>query len=1103
MNISDIKHASESIIVELTCNKKTRFQNNTPVKLYAQDNKIILSKYGKDHAVEVKGTTTKEQEQLAKIVERNLPRLSEVVTQMNDDTISVVFKIFPDKSEFNLQIGLFDKFLNSIKNKEKMIDIRKPDESFAEKYFIEAGNFSHAIIGVHIHEKKEKLFETFIICGGTSYIQVKRAVDENEQVSFYVEKIVTSISNDYKFYLIRGELKFKNETTLEKARLETLAHMEDIGNSIEGYMKVWEQYGEIEASNIIQHVESVGYLQFMHSEHLPNGLIRLDIVNTKKLEDFSKNLTKEDKMFTLTSTDPREFFLEGLSVEVYKQFANKAKDFVSVNLAEPIQSVQGRIFVKNEDVETTMPKEGFIFLSLVGDISRIDRRNQARDKIFSAESGMPHLASILEGRSVAKPEQSFIEPISEMMQQKVFPVHPPTPKQKEAIEVALNTPDIAIVQGPPGTGKTTVILGILERLNEISDSTDGMFARNLVSAFQHDAVQNAIDRLEILGLPSIKFGRKSGETGNDDRLIEYTVENWIGEKRHALDEKYPQYRKSKFLEQFDHIHKNYLYSANTKDNTLKLLRQVEALLAHTLPFELHKRLLDMILKFEMSSNPKNEPEKEYLLRKIYSLPVHPIMYEDNGAVILRELIYRIKNEYGAVLEKELEALQQFKRSEKTVDDFKLLKATRKSLLVKILPKEEIFYSPKQKEDVVILFSDISDHLTDAFYATQSGEDAVLIDYIHEYENNPLAIRNALTDYISVIGATNQQAVSRAILSKKGDNMSYDNVLIDEAARSNPLDLFIPMAVAKDRIILVGDHRQLPHIVDESIVRTIESNSEGDVSLSQKINDNINKSTFEHLFVKLKELEKVDGIKRTITLDKQYRTHPLLGDFVSKNFYEIHGEVQINSGLPAELFTHSLPGLENKAAVWLDVPHSEGGEISKRSKSRPVEAMKIVAHMKELMDSSSAKGLNFGIITFYADQVQAIYEELVAQGMAVKDEGQYKILPQYREEDVNGKKIEKLRIGTVDAFQGMEFDVVYLSMVRSNQMSDETEKDRQRKYGFLMVENRLCVSMSRQKKMLIVVGDKAMLETPNAEYAVRALVNYYELCKGDVQYGKTI
>lgn len=49
-------------------------------------------------------------------------------------------------------------------------------------------------------------------------------------------------------------------------------------------------------------------------------------------------------------------------------------------------------------------------------------------------------------------------------------------------------------------------------------------------------------------------------------------------------------------------------------------------------------------------------------------------------------------------------------------------------------------------------------------------------------------------------------------------IEFDNVIVDEAARANPLDLFIPMSFAKRRIILVGDHRQLPHLLDPDVER---------------------------------------------------------------------------------------------------------------------------------------------------------------------------------------------------------------------------------------------------------------------------------------------
>jgi len=79
----------------------------------------------------------------------------------------------------------------------------------------------------------------------------------------------------------------------------------------------------------------------------------------------------------------------------------------------------------------------------------------------------------------------------------------------------------------------------------------------------------------------------------------------------------------------------------------------------------------------------------------------------------------------------------------------------------------------------------------------------------------------------------------------------------------------------------------------------------------------------------------------------------------------------------------------------------------------------------------------------------------------------------------------------------------------NNMSVEDEKRRKKreselrkKYGFLMIENRLCVAMSRAKKMLICVGDSGMLNHSTSKEAIPSLVDYYKVCEED-EYGTVI
>ena len=278
-----------------------------------------------------------------------------------------------------------------------------------------------------------------------------------------------------------------------------------------------------------------------------------------------------------------------------------------------------------------------------------------------------------------------------------------------------------------------------------------------------------------------------------------------------------------------------------------------------------------------------------------------------------------------------------------------------------------------------------------------------------------------------------------------------------------------MAKAERRIILVGDHRQLPHMLEEEVERKLAASNE-------QTRDVLKLSLFERLFQQLRAREAEDGIKRTITLDTQYRMHRILGDFVSRTFYEYHGESKINTGRPDSDFVHNIPNYEGKVAAWLDVPFQRGSEAMGQSKSRPIEAKHLAHELRLAMESS--QNLTFGVITFYRAQVTEIWEALCAEGIAERnDEGAYQVSRQWEEGRADsGKLIERLRIGTVDSFQGKEFDVVFLSMTRSNDIVAKEPKQYQQKYGFLLLENRLCVAMSRQQRLLIVVGDLGMVKS---------------------------
>ena len=132
-------------------------------------------------------------------------------------------------------------------------------------------------------------------------------------------------------------------------------------------------------------------------------------------------------------------------------------------------------------------------------------------------------------------------------------------------------------------------------------------------------------------------------------------------------------------------------------------------------------------------------------------------------------------------------------------------------------------------------------------------------------------------------------------------------------------------------------------------------------------------------------------------------------------------------------------------------------------------------------------LSVGVITFYRDQRDLIKEALKQKGILESDEST-RLVPKYNVKGI----VNRFKIGTVDAFQGQEFDVVILSLVRSNKIKlDSNDKTLRNKYGFLSIPNRQNVAFSRAKKLLITVGDFDMF---SKEELKNLLFGFYELTK---------
>ena len=709
---------------------------------------------------------------------------------------------------------------------------------------------------------------------------------------------------------------------------------------------------------------------------------------------------------------------------------------------------------------------------------------------------MPQLGLMIEGQPVPERRGRHLKPVTKAVRD-VFAN--PTDRQRLALEVALNTPDIALIQGPPGTGKTRVIAALQARLAEPDEGIDpnGLSGNTLLTSFQHDAVENAASATRVMGLPAIKVGYRRGSAEARDGVDTWAVET--AEKvRAARGRAGSEDSVHAALRTIREIALTYLRTPSRRDDPAAVLRQVSETASLWLPAELVGEMARLRAELTAPRSTRlDDEDRDFALRAVRALRTEAAPFSDDGPANAWKALRRLERLDGFTLTGEEsscleEASDVAPDTAAGVDLLARLGSTKDTLIDRLQPSDDGAAGPRVHADVESMVNRVVDALTERARETAPGADIATDEWLADLENDPVAIRDTVRHYSMVLAATCQQSVSRSMADAKGgEDTVFRTVIVDEAARSNPLDLLIPMACAERRIVLVGDHRQLPHLLEQDVEREIER------SAQEKTGAALRQSLFERLFVELREREKRDGVRRTVTLSTQYRMHPLLGKFVSEQFYAPHGE-GFDSGRGEEEFAHDVVlnsnvSLAGKVAAWIDVPHARGGELPGRSKRRPCEARRVAEEARAVVTRHPE--LSVGVITFYAAQRDTLVEEMGVAGIGLTepdDEGGYRIRDEWR---WTGDGRERLRIGSVDAFQGKEFDVVFLSLTRSNDIPVKDEAARRRRYGFLLLENRLCVAMSRQHRLLVVVGDRAMAAGLETESPVPALNAFRKLCEG--------
>jgi superfamily I DNA and/or RNA helicase len=335
---------------------------------------------------------------------------------------------------------------------------------------------------------------------------------------------------------------------------------------------------------------------------------------------------------------------------------------------------------------------------------------------------------------------------------------------------------------------------------------------------------------------------------------------------------------------------------------------------------------------------------------------------------------------------------------------------------------------------------------------------------------------------------------------QSNTICFDTVIMDEASKATPPEMLLPLCFGM-RSIIIGDHRQLPPMLNEKSFKEALEDA-GAIELAKEIDQEfLETSQFERMILN-------ENISPTILArcNIQYRMHPDINEVI-KQFYLDDGglepadELKLasnenyatgNPQKPDNVFSRHhglfLKGFVNHDVhtIWVNVDGTEKREGTSLINEDEIEAVqkiiKLLKHAEgfsEFQDHWNYIKDDFkrwqeqevGVITFYGEQKKKLKAKLTGTGV-------------------------RLKINSVDKFQGMERNIIIVSTVRSDkQLMAKNDFIRMKEklnismlndlggnviatnneIGFAKLPQRLNVALSRAKRLLIVVGNKGFFE----------------------------
>ncbi|NBB89428.1 MAG: AAA family ATPase [Bacteroidetes bacterium] len=295
-----------------------------------------------------------------------------------------------------------------------------------------------------------------------------------------------------------------------------------------------------------------------------------------------------------------------------------------------------------------------------------------------------------------------------------------------------------------------------------------------------------------------------------------------------------------------------------------------------------------------------------------------------------------------------------------------------------------------------------------------------------------------------------------------DLVQFDRVVIDEASQ-----LLEPMmgGIIHDfkRIIMIGDHRQLPAVVQQSAAFTRVRNPR----LREIGFRDLGDSLFERLF------RKVQGKGWDHAYDQlssQGRMHPEIMTFPAKHFYD--GKLSPLEGIfekkGAGNGSNQNRFLSRERLIYWASTIREEEQLKKTNKDEAEKVVFLIRAYQQIWKSRGNKWseTSLGVITPFRAQIAQIKKEIWDAGI----------------EDP-----EKINVDTVERYQGSARDIIIMSLCvnRSEQWSSICSINTEG------VDRKLNVAVTRAREHFILIGNEGHIRDQDIYNSLVTEMAYFE------------